>query len=364
MRENLDLWLRLNALEGLSTSKKCGLMTLFGDAAKLYEADQSTLIQAGMSVKNYEDYHSDSVKREAFRILEACEKQHIEIITLSHALYPEMLKFISDPPLILYCKGNLPKLNAIAVVGSRKASGYGIETAIKLSTELAMAGILVVSGMARGIDTAAHCGALNSGCQTVAVLGCGLDLVYPPENRGLMERIMKCGAVISEYAPGTPPATFHFPCRNRIISGMSLGTLVVEAGMKSGSLITAQCALEQGREVFAVPGDISHYNSAGTNRLIKDGAKMVLSVDDILDELHFGYAPLSRKDSYQKDSFNDARNKKVLSALKIEDLYDEELCIKTGISVTELYGLLLDLELKGLIRKSINGKYRATGISH
>ncbi len=187
-----------------------------------------------------------------------------------------------------------------------------------------------------------------------------MDIAYPPENSKLMERIAESGAVLSEYPPGTPPATFHFPCRNRIISGMTLGTVVVEASLKSGSLITAHSALEQGREVFAVPGNITHFNSMGTNRLIKDGAKMVLTVDDILDELHFGLSPINRnfRKKKGKEEAIPSEGKKIMNALKLEDLYDEELSQKTGISAKELYGILLDLELKGLIQKSINGKYR------
>lgn len=175
-----------------------------------------------------------------------------------------------------------------------------------------------------------------------------------------MERIVHSGAVISEYPPLTPPATFHFPNRNRIISGMSLGTLVVEAGIKSGSLITARCALDQGRDVFAIPGNITSFNSMGTNRLIKDGAKIVLNVDDILDEISFGLVPLERNKKKKKASRSmslGADDKKIIHELKIEDLYDEELSEKTSIPLKDLFELLLDLELRGLVKKSINGKY-------
>lgn len=361
MENELKYWLLLNMAEGLGIQAKLELVTTLGSVSKIFEADRETLSGQGITSSQYEALHSEEIKREAHRVLELCTKQKIKIITLSHEDYPEMLKYIQDPPLVLYVKGRIPRMNAIAVVGSRKASGYGIETAARLASELSSSGLLVVSGMARGIDTAAHCGALNAGCDTVAVLGCGVDMPYPPENKALMERIIQSGAAVSEYPPGTPPATFHFPSRNRIISGMSLGTLVVEAGLKSGSLITAKCALDQGREVFSIPGNITNFNSMGTNRLIKDGAKIVLNVDDILDELNFGFAPLDkgqRKKRERRTANLGANDKKIISALKIEDLYDEELSEKTGIPLKNLFELLLDLELKGMIKKSLTGKYR------
>lgn len=360
MNSELEYWLRLSSLEGVGVQLKMELVAQYGCASKVFGADEGTMLRLGLTPAHYEALHDDKNKLEADKILSQCEKRKIRIIPFSHEEYPEMLKYIQDPPLVLYARGRIPRLNTVAIVGSRKASGYGIEAAVKFASDLAYAGILVVSGMARGIDTAAHCGALNAGGETVAVLGCGVDTAYPPENEKLMERITESGAVISEYPPGTPPATFHFPSRNRIISGMSLGTLVVEAGMKSGSLITAKTALEQGREVFAIPGNITNYNSMGTNRLIKDGAKMVLHVDDILDELSFGLAPIEkakRKKRSQRTTGLCENDKKIMKALKIEDLYDEEMSEKTGIPLNTLFELLLELELKGLVKKSLTGKY-------
>jgi DNA processing protein len=360
MDNELEYWLRISALEGIGIQMKLELVTKFGSASQVFNADKSTLLSIGLALHQYEALHNDEIKREAINIQQLCESRKIKILPLSHVEYPEMLKYIQDPPLVLYARGRIPRINAMAVVGSRKASGYGIEMAVKFASELAQSGILVVSGMARGIDTAAHCGALNAGGETVAVLGCGVDTVYPPENRNLMEKISQSGAVISEYPPGTPPATFHFPSRNRIISGMTLGTLVVEAGFKSGSLITSKCALEQGRDVFAVPGNITNFNSMGANRLIKDGAKLVMNVDDILDELNFGLEPIEkgkRKKKIQRIAGLGANDKKIINALKLEDLYDEELSEKTGIPLKDLFELLLDLELKNLIKKSLTGKY-------
>lgn len=357
---DLEYWLKLSCLEGVKNIVKFDLITAFGNGKKVYEATKENLLRAGFRKKDYKSFYSQELKDEVKNTIDNCIEKNIKILTILDHEYPEMLKYIADPPIVLYVLGNIPKTNCIAIVGSRKASGYGIETASKMAFNLTYSDITIVSGMARGIDTAAHSGVLEAGGRTVAVLGSGLDIVYPPENRDLMRRIIESGAVISEYPPGSPPSTLHFPCRNRIISGMSLGTLVVEAGAKSGSLITAGFALDQGREVFAIPGNITNYNSIGTNLLIKDGAKMVLTTDDILDELSFGIVPLEkkkkckRKRNTQQLSQNE---KKIISILRIEDLYDQELSDKTSLELTELFEILLDLELKGIIKRSINGKF-------
>ncbi len=360
MDKELEYWLRLSRIENLRTTIKIDLITALGGAKNVFEANKETLLRAGFTKQQYEAFHSDILSQDIKNIIELCSEKNIRILPIPHDEYPEMLKYIPDPPLVLYARGSIPKENAVAIVGSRKASGYGIETAFKIASELTLSDIVIVSGMARGIDTAAHSGALDAEGKTVAVMGCGVDIIYPPENRGIMERIIKTGAVISEYPPGSPPSTLHFPCRNRIISGMSLGTLVVEAGLKSGSLITANCALEQGRDVFAIPGNINNYNSMGTNRLIKDGAKIVLDSEDIIDELSFGTVPFEKKKKGKgkRGSITiGEKGKKVISALKIEDLFDEELSDKTNIHLIDLYEILLDLEFRGIVKKSISGKY-------
>lgn len=360
MNKELEYWLKLSRIENLRTTIKIDLITALGGAKNVFEAKEETLLRAGFTKQQYEFFHSDILSLEIKNIIKICSEKNIRILTIPHDEYPEMLKYIPDPSLVLYVRGSIPKENAVAIVGSRKASGYGIETAFKIASELALSDIVIVSGMARGIDTAAHSGALDAEGKTVAVLGCGVDIIYPPENKGIMERIIKNGAVISEYPPGSPPSTLHFPLRNRIISGMSLGTLVVEAGLKSGSLITANCALEQGRDVFAIPGNINNYNSMGTNRLIKDGAKIVLDSDDILDELSFGTVPFEKKKRGKGKRGTLAlgeKGKKIITALKIEDLFDEELSDKTNIHIIDLYEILLDLELRGIVKKSISGKY-------
>lgn len=360
MNNDIEFWLLLSCLEGVKNLTKIELITALGNAKKVFDIDKEVLFKAGFSKQNYNRYYGEELKQEVNNIIKRCHEENIKILNITDDEYPEMLKYIYDPPIVLYVSGSIPKSNCIAIVGSRKASGYGIETATKMAFNLSLSDITIVSGMARGIDTAAHSGALEAGGKTVAVLGCGLDIVYPPENRRLMKRIEESGAVISEYPPGSPPSTMHFPSRNRVISGMSLGTLVVEAGMKSGSLITANCALEQGREVFAVPGNINNFNSMGTNRLIKDGAKIILNTDDIIDELSFGIAPVKNKKSGKRKNLRMAlsqKEKEIVSILKIEDLYDEELSEKTSLEFAELFETLLDLELKGIVKKSISGKF-------
>lgn len=234
-----------------------------------------------------------------------------------------------------------------------------MDAAFRLASDLAGEGCVIVSGMARGIDTAAHTGALHAGGVTIAVLGCGPDQVYPPENRGLMDRIAKNGAVISEYPPGVKPQTYHFPVRNRIISGISIGVLVVEAGQKSGSLITAQAALDQGRDVFAVPGNINHHNSQGTNRLIMEGAKLVLSAEDILEEIPWSLSALPRhkRSPAPRDDQLTHEESLILQTLKTEDLYHDQIAEKTGFPGHILFSSLLQLELKGLVRKDLTGRY-------
>lgn len=201
--------------------------------------------------------------------------------------YPVNLRYIYQPPSTIYLRGELLLEDniAIAIVGSRKATDYGLRNAERLGFELASRGVTVVSGLARGIDTAAHKGALRARGRTIAVLGSGLDVIYPPENKKLAEAITQYGAVISEFTPDAPPTRYNFPQRNRIISGLALGVVIVEAAKRSGSLITADFALEQGREVFALPGEIGSFTSEGTHNLIKQGAKLVQSIDDIIDEL-------------------------------------------------------------------------------
>ncbi|MCG2678275.1 DNA-processing protein DprA [bacterium] len=281
-------WLILRAIPGISDNLYKRLIERFSSPEKVLGAKEDDLAKVP-------EIRRDVVRaivrgREGINIseeLERIKRYKIDIITLNDESYSENLKEIYDPPPLLYVKGKIKKedKNAIAIVGSRRATTYGKLTAQKLSAQLAAQGITIVSGMARGIDSEAHKAALAVGGRTIAVLGCGIDVVYPPENRALEEKIASSGAVITEFPFGTRPFAGNFPKRNRIISGLSLGVVIVEAAEKSGALITARFALEQGREVFAVPGSTVSPYSRGTHNLIKEGAKLVEDIDDILEEL-------------------------------------------------------------------------------
>lgn len=364
MNPDLKEWIWFANLKGIATRKKAELLRLFNSPAEIYKADAIELAKTGvLNRDNITAVLSKEYRDTVDRTIEEIDKKNINVITLNSSTYPELLKNICDPPICLYVKGKLYADElSIAVVGSRRASGYGITVAKKISGELAQSNICVISGMARGIDTAAHVGALSFKGRTIAVLGCGIDLVYPPENKKLMEQIIEYGAVISEYPPGVEPAPHHFPVRNRIVSGMSVGVLVVEAGEKSGSLITAQLALEQGRDVYALPGNVISINSKGTNKLIQDGAKLVTSVQDILDELHW-YKNFNTKNVHFENNskINSSLNndeKDVFELLSFESLYIDEIQKKLSINMPLLHSILLSLEMKGLIKRDPGGKYR------
>lgn len=274
----------------------------------------------------------------------------VRVVNFLSEEYPKVLLEIPDPPPFLYLKGNLEGIEpALAIVGSRRASTYGMMTTARLAGELAGKGVTVVSGMARGIDTAAHRGALNQGGKSIGVLGCGIDVVYPPENRALFAEMSSLGALISEFPMGTLPLAENFPRRNRIISGISRGVLVVEAAEKSGSLITADYALEQGRDVFAVPGNINFSSSRGANRLIKQGAKLVETVDDILEELPRRQGEVDGKGVPAPGFSLTPHEAALYTLLASSPLHIDDIIIKSGLTVGDVSAILLRLELKGAI---------------
>lgn len=283
----LKYWLWLGELPGLKNQTRLALLEHFGSPEAAYYADPGEVALTEGITREQADRLKNKDLSEADRILGACEKENLQILTLQDAAYPVRLRNIYDPPCVLYVKGRLPVIDeeaAIAVVGTRTATPYGLREAEKFGFGLAKGGAAVVSGLARGIDSAAARGALRAGGMTIGVVGNGLDVIYPPENRYLYEDVAAAGALISEYSPGTEPAGKHFPVRNRILSGLSLATLVIEAPEKSGALITAGTALEQGRDVFAVPGPVDAPMSRGCNRLIRDGAGLAADPWDILRE--------------------------------------------------------------------------------
>ena len=277
----------------------------------------------------------------------------VRLVTYVSQAYPKSLFEIPDPPPFLYVKGELRGGElSIAIVGSRRATSYGLMTTGKLAEALASNGVCVVSGMARGVDTAAHRGALQAGGRSIGVLGCGVDKVYPPENRGLFEEMASKGCLVSEFPLGTMPLAENFPRRNRIISGLSSGVLVVEAAEKSGSLITAQYALEQGRDVFAVPGNISFATSRGCNRLIKQGAKLVDCVEDILEELPGGVYASGDAPLFQQATRTFALTPKeaaIYELLARSPLHIDDIISQTELTAGDVSSMLLHLELKGAV---------------
>lgn len=298
------------------------------------------------------------------------EKNNFEIIKFTDKDYPFLLKETVLPPQLLYVRGSIEPRdkNAVAIVGARIATSEGLKTAYDLAFQLAQAGVTIVSGLAQGIDTEAHKGALDAGGRTLAILGTGVDVIYPSQNRKLAQRILdeKSGAIISEFSPGTPALPHHFPQRNRIISGLALGTVVVEAREKSGALITARFALEQNREVFAVPGSIGRPTSYGPNRLIKEGAKIVTGVNDIMEELNIkpkyqssnNKSNPKSKDQKINSQFDNLTQDelKIATMLANEPKTVEELIHESKIAASQISALISMLEIKGVIQK-VGGKY-------
>lgn len=275
----------------------------------------------------------------------------LHLIPWDDASYPAALSAIADPPPALWVRGNLAALTsrAVAIVGSRAGSPYALAVAERLAADLSARGIVVVSGLARGVDSAAHRGAVAAKGATLAILGCGADVIYPAEHRELAREIQAAGAIVSELVPGTPPQKQFFPLRNRIISGLSRAVLIVEAGERSGSLITARCALEQGREVLAVPGNVLSGRNRGGHALLKDGAKIVESADDILEELGLP-SSIGRKANEPEDA--------VLAGLPAGESCDlDVIAERTGLRSARLLPRLFELELAGLIRRVGGGKF-------
>ena len=290
------------------------------------------------------------------------ESPNHKLIHFGSSDYPEQLAQIPDPPLLLYAVGDLSLLSCpqLAIVGSRNPTQYGRRVAKLFAEEIAKSGIIVTSGMARGIDSAAHRGALEVSCSTLAVLGTGCDLAYPRENRGLMSEISNSGLILSEFPPGTGPAATNFPQRNRIVTGLSCGTVVIEARMRSGSLISARLAMEQGRCVFAVPGSVLSKQSEGCHHLLKEGARLTAGVADIIEELSMSYPELRflAKDT-RADVFSrlGEREQRILKLLDLEPMGIEKISEITGIPVNETLQSLVVIELSGFVVSSA-GSYQ------
>lgn len=366
----IKYWVWLSSLNRISPANLNLLLKHFKTPYNIYTASEKEIRKLPFLTETVIQQLIDKkLKNETNKHLDNIYKNNISVVTINDELYPYYLKNIYDPPVVLYYKGKIKKNEkAIAFVGSRKATSYGIEIAENLAYETARLGITVVSGMARGIDTIAHKGALKGQGRTISVIGCGLDIVYPKENKGLMDDIANNGAVISEYLPGVIPLQWNFPARNRIISGISLGVVVIEASSGSGSLITASYALEQGREVFAVPGNINRINSEGTNMLIKEGAKLVMGVKDILEELSiYNLVEEDNKSQSIKDQSMfkglDNEERRVVECLSREPMYIENLAQITGFSIKYINSILTMLELKGVIEQVPGKIYKIRKLS-
>jgi len=364
VRDELAPWLALGRVKGLGGVGFKKLASSFADPTEAFFASSAELSQVeGLhrevidGLLNFSGW--DEIDNELRRIRDA----GVEIVRFTSSEYPARLRMIADPPPFLYIKGALKVEDdrAVAIVGSRSASDYGRRVARGLARGLASLGFTVVSGMARGIDGSAHESALQAGGRTIAVLGSGVERAYPPEHEGLYRRISENGAVLSELPVGTRPMAFNFPARNRLISGLSLGVVVVEATEKSGSLITAALALEQGREVFAVPGAAGASRSRGAHQLIRQGAKLVETVNDIIEEIapqlvrRAGTAPEARARVLPPNAGENTR--KILILLQDNPLHVDQVIERSGLPPAQVLGILLDLELQGFIRQSPGNIY-------
>ncbi len=353
----------LNAIPGLGNMRIRKLLEYFGSASKIVSLQEKDLVNIlpHLVIQQFVSFDKDQFLRKEMDII---LKNHVEVITFQDESYPQLLKEIPDSPVILYVRGEIPHEPSLAMVGSRKATIYGMSVAGKFSQRLSELGLAIVSGMAKGIDTFAHQGTLKAKGKTMAVLGCGLTHIYPPDNKGLFFKIIEEGAVISEFPMTMPPLAINFPRRNRIISGLSLGVVVVEASLNSGALITAHCALEQGREVFAIPANIDHPNSRGVCQLIQQGAKLVSCVEDILEELT---VPLKsslseiEKDISKvnldstKDNLSE-NEQSVYHCIPGEPIFIDELAARCHKTISDVLNIVLHLEIKHLV-KQLPGKY-------
>ncbi len=372
MRADLADWIALNMIRGIGPRTANQLIDRFGSPAQVFAASRLSLEKAGIKAETIQELHDSEILEKANAEIERVEHLGARVITLEDEEYPPLLREIHDPPIALYVRGDFRRAceqPCLAVVGSRRCSTYGVNAAQGLARDLAANNLTIVSGLARGIDAAAHRGALEAGGLTIAVVGTGLEKTYPKEHKKLEEEILVNGAVISEFPLGTPPLPQNFPYRNRVLSGLCVGVMVVEAAEHSGSLITARFAYEQGREVSAVPGNITSHTSFGPNFLIKDGAKLVQYWRDVVEELPrdlkeriLGVHPKKQGEGQLKgqltldvvDLSEDER--KVLDLLTADaPSHIDQLLISCGMNSSDLMNALLGLEMKDRI-KQLPGK--------
>ena len=348
----------LTKIQGLGSVQIQKLIKYFGSGRAVWQASEKDIILSGCLTKGICDklLKMRGENNNPYFWAEDLDEKNVKVCSIYDEFYPEKLRNIFNPPLVFYYCGEMLNFsNSIAIVGSRKATSYGKNVAKILAMDITASNGVVVSGAARGIDTAAHIGAMDKG-KTVAVLGCGVDVVYPPENKKLLTDIKNQGMIISEYYPGTKPNPAYFPCRNRIISGLVNGVVVVEAEAESGALITAELALSEGRDVFAVPGSIFAPQSKGCNNLIKQGAKLVESSNDILEEYAWASTLIKTEILDLSDEEKIVLNLVFLDKGKSID----EIVLQSKLEITKVSFILLQLELRGLVAKTNMQSYIRT----
>lgn len=347
----LPFYIGFSKVPGIGPARLRALLDYYGDVQTAWNADPGELRAMGLDRRSVESLYSVRQTLDLGAELDQVRKLNVTVLTWESPDYPAALKTIADPPATLYVRGQLASLDewAVAVVGTRSATTYGKECTRYLVRGLVEHGLTVVSGLAYGIDTHAHKAALDGGGRTIAVLGCGVDIFYPVENRKVAQAIIENGALVSEYPLATKPDSGNFPRRNRIISGLSLGVLFVEGSHQSGARITTDYALEQGREVFAVPGSILSKSGSGPNHLIQNGAKLVSSVDDILEELNL--TMVTQHTAARAIIPDNALEATLLEQLSAEPVHVDELGRATGLPAAEVASTLTIMELKGIVRQ-------------
>ena len=352
-------WIGFNLIKGIGAVRMQALIKYFGDLEVAWKAAPIDLARAGLSLKVIERIVQARKNVDLEKLWAKIESQGIKILIWEDETYPPRLKEIEQPPPVLYIRGDyLPDdLFAVAIVGTRRVTAYGRQITEELAAYLASNRITLVSGLARGVDAIAHQTALKAGGRTIGVLGSGVDRIYPPEHRGLAEKMVESGAIVSDYAPGTPPDASNFPPRNRIISGLSLAVVVIEAGETSGALITAEFAAEQGREVFAVPGSILAPQSKGTNKLIQNGALPLLSVNDLMQPLNLTH--MGEHKAARKTIPSDETEARLMGVLGAEPLHVDEIRNQTDLPIEKVSATLALMELKGMVRQVGGMKYVA-----
>jgi DNA processing protein len=349
--ESRQYWVAFSLVKGIGAVRFQAILNFFGDPQIAWGAPSDALREAGLNDKVIENLIELRSSIDLDQIWEQLLAQGITILIQTDEDYPRRLQEIEQPPPVVYLKGKIETGDewAVAVVGTRRVTAYGRQVAEEIAGTLARNGITVVSGLARGVDSIAHQAALDAGGRTIAVLGCGVDRIYPPENRRLAEQIIEHGSLVSDYAPGTPPEASNFPPRNRLISGLSLAVIVVEAGNTSGALITASFAADQGREVFAVPGNITSPGSKGTNRLIRDGAVPLLNPEQVLEALELTMVAEQRTARVVLPA--DAVEAQLFEALGHEPLHIDEIGTQTELPIEKVTATLALMELKGMVRQ-------------